>query len=102
MNERQPVQQLAPQESGLSAVLESLSSFVRKRPSREGAAQLARYAVECDLSYASTLISAASRYFGEAFRQWSRFQSVLSEDITTCLKHLQHKIQQAKLPSLEQ
>ena len=58
----------------MSIVMQELSSFIRKRPSKEGALKLAQYALECDLSFAQTLLPAANKYFKEIYCQWNKYQ----------------------------
>ena len=49
--------------------------------------------MECDLSFSDTLLTAATKYFKEAFSQWSKYQAELEEHVTTFMKYYQHKIE---------
>lgn len=90
------------QQSNEEHLIETLSIFSRKRPDKGGARQLAQMAVHYDLSYATTLISVANTYFGEALRQWSKYQGELQQEVTSFMKHLNYKIEYARLPALSQ
>lgn len=51
-------------QSPYEKIITKLSSFSRKRPTAEGAKVLAEFAIKCDLSVATTLLSTATHYFG--------------------------------------
>ena len=58
--------------------------------------------IECDLSYATTLISAASRYFGDVFKQWSKYRYEMEEEVTYFMKHLDYKIETSRMVWIKQ